>query len=1070
MGVQTAIATELLTVQQQFKANSDSSQHEEQTQDNISRADLSHVQSGTPIPGDLFAKLTSHGRKVLTRKNITTCEQVLAYKYTNLLAIPSTGIKTAQDIQRLQQRICYRYRLSMHVIGNKRLRSDPQKARDPFFYLHRLDCTQTDERKVTDPAEWSVLSRTLAEVFEIEQTLLCQPDTAAATDQLLVSSLPFLPRHIDILRGIAIFPDDPITVLFSVSLGYLLQANIDDALLFCILDYLAHASGYNDGTPLTISATVRDTPIFFDVPVSTISELRIAHPLQIESRETQTMPAQIMTWGEVAQLSERGIVRDYGFTTQTLKTIRHIWNLKLPALKQISQCSHELPIDSYCSFDQLIHDFINGVAMDEREWRILNARLGGVDGRKWTLDELGKIDGVSRERIRQIEHRRMRQLTSDQSINKLTRLWLALEEILSVKGGVCFARDVAVYLGEQWGWSSLPSAEAVASLVNLSSKFTVVGPSPLRLVSPGHPCVNCQQIRTTLLDAVGDTADGELSFEDAIRILHDFCTQRHCGISSGVPWFSNGFIHFIADAHEDIVANDTLPNAQDTWAIKYRKPKRSIVIEKILLDASRPMHLTEVCTAMNKDMPENMKFSVGNVYSFMNASPNLLFWGRGTYIHRNHVAIPVALLREIEIDIIDRLNGDIPFISVNGIFEQYAEKLTSLGVPNASALYSCLLESKHPALQYPRYPKVMQCGFDVNPISFPRLLESFILSHQRVVTWEELREYAVERLCMNELLLRMNYLSNIPNVLHVKRGKYIHLQYVGVEKDQLTPIIDHLTMLLGTFRHISVIKLYNEQREICRKLGITTPLLLFSLLHELYADQFDLSKYPSICLLGARASTKRSVNIVAEVRRYLLQKRTPCSVAELYEYFCESLGYEKTSIYRINFDFRVMRYNETMVVPLGVIEWTAEKQLALEAMAAKHLCDRQRAGIPFGLASIIYEDLCDQLPLLPEQIHWTSTLIRELLSRVGNYHIIGSQRNAFVIIPNENGIESLDDLLYHMLVTKYEGAANMKTFVTDMRNMGILERRLTSLMLGPESRVTIDGDVVRVSELHGKSR
>jgi hypothetical protein len=105
------------------------------------------------------------------------------------------------------------------------------------------------------------------------------------------------------------------------------------------------------------------------------------------------------------------------------------------------------------------------------------------------------------------------------------------------------------------------------------------------------------------------------------------------------------------------------------------------------------------------------------------------------------------------------------------------------------------------------------------------------------------------------------------------------------------------------------------------------------------------------------------------------------------------------------------------------------------------------------------------LPELPDQISWTATLFRELLSRSEKLRIIGSQRNAFVLIPNAKGIESLDDLLYYILDSGYDGAANIDQFISDMREAGILKKSLTSIMLGVDSRVVIDGNVIKLARL-----
>lgn len=57
--------------------------------------------------------------------------------------------------------------------------------------------------------------------------------------------------------------------------------------------------------------------------------------------------------------------------------------------------------------------------LTEREQRILKLRFGFVDGKIWTLEEVGKDFHVTRERIRQIEARALRRLRMRHEIKKL---------------------------------------------------------------------------------------------------------------------------------------------------------------------------------------------------------------------------------------------------------------------------------------------------------------------------------------------------------------------------------------------------------------------------------------------------------------------------------------------------------------------------------------------------------------------------------------------------------------------------------------------------------------------------
>ena len=69
----------------------------------------------------------------------------------------------------------------------------------------------------------------------------------------------------------------------------------------------------------------------------------------------------------------------------------------------------------------ILGDEINQILekLSERERHIIRLRFGFEDGRTWTLEEVGMLYGVTRERIRQIEVRALNKLKNEQRIKSL---------------------------------------------------------------------------------------------------------------------------------------------------------------------------------------------------------------------------------------------------------------------------------------------------------------------------------------------------------------------------------------------------------------------------------------------------------------------------------------------------------------------------------------------------------------------------------------------------------------------------------------------------------------------------
>ena len=246
-------------------------------------------------------------------------------------------------------------------------------------------------------------------------------------------------------------------------------------------------------------------------------------------------------------------------------------------------------------------------------------------------------------------------------------------------------------------------------------------------------------------------------------------------------------------------------------------------------------------------------------------------------------------------------------------------------------------------------------------------------------------------------------------------------------------------------------------------LGITGPIFLFSVLHVLYGDQFVMSAYPMIRNAGSDARPRGRWGVRADIQERIEQKGAPCSIQELAAHFVDKLGYSFQNVYGVRDGKNFLSYGTGAIVAVSLLDWTPNRMGVLASLADAYLAQRTSAGKPYGLLSDFVED-----PLLPEMpacAPWTPTLLGELLCREGTYRLIGLRRNAFVKIPNTQGIETLDDLLYLILNDKYGGAENIDRFVSHMRAAGVLAEHLTPLMLRTESKVVIKGNVVRLAEL-----
>jgi RNA polymerase primary sigma factor len=81
----------------------------------------------------------------------------------------------------------------------------------------------------------------------------------------------------------------------------------------------------------------------------------------------------------------------------------------------------DMPEQSFLVEQIMLSKELDGAlsALPEREQRILRLRFGFIDGKIWTLEEVGKEFHVTRERIRQIEAKALGRLRMSRETNKL---------------------------------------------------------------------------------------------------------------------------------------------------------------------------------------------------------------------------------------------------------------------------------------------------------------------------------------------------------------------------------------------------------------------------------------------------------------------------------------------------------------------------------------------------------------------------------------------------------------------------------------------------------------------------
>ena len=87
------------------------------------------------------------------------------------------------------------------------------------------------------------------------------------------------------------------------------------------------------------------------------------------------------------------------------------------AYKIVQEVNSKESIEKKILNDEFREALINARLTDKEKFVILN-RFGFIDGENHTLEEIGQMVGVTRERVRQIENKSIRKLRKDPKIKK----------------------------------------------------------------------------------------------------------------------------------------------------------------------------------------------------------------------------------------------------------------------------------------------------------------------------------------------------------------------------------------------------------------------------------------------------------------------------------------------------------------------------------------------------------------------------------------------------------------------------------------------------------------------------
>ncbi len=934
----------------------------------------------------------------------------------------------------------------------------------PFLLMMNSKMTfKTKIDNIDSPLSFSVLTKTIPDILNISEN--DKEKVWSSLESLELSQLDLPPKEWDRLFWYGIYCEDSLENILALSMGYICKLWNKESkfneIITAILNLMDHI--LDRDIAIQVNDIGDENNIFDDNQIEALNGLIIS-PTFIPRKIIGTLYDHwILKWQDITEFSERQIIKRFGFSVKTLNLIDCLWKL-YPLSREL--VSDILFFDNHIekdSFESLMQSWILHRKVNDIYAQIYMKRMGWHGNKAETLESIAQQHGVTRERIRQIENKLTAKLFHPKAVMDLLPLWIVIDSLLRSSNGIISVSELAELLQHHYKWEEKPTFSGLNNLIRFCPK-TIIKKNNCEkkegiILSKDFSCGDCQDIYDHLIEIL--TLSGGMSIASVTESLNVFC-KTEC--SKDYPpkfMFNKSFIDLLlmdSMLKKKLLKKEDVLYHIDTWKLQHGRI--SNVAETVLKQSGRAMHFAEVFSEMKKIRPGLLSINERNVYATLDRLPSVLLWDRGTFIHKKNAVFPYGLIRKVEKWVNVKLEQNIPFISIHGAFREFQNLCIHEGIPSEYALYSCLKVSGEQLFAFPHFPFIYLNRDEIERIPMPLIIEEFIKEAGGPVNMNEIREFAIEGINVKQFMLNQ-YIDRAPNIIRIKRGTYLHTDYLKIEEHKLSEIISYIGSILSKEDHVSVKKIFNDQKINCKLMGIHSPEALFSVLQLKASDRIHVQSYPQIRLTGGNDTERRG--ILKEVSLHISKKKAPCSIQELYEHYVEQLGYNEQTIYLATYGDEIYHYLRGCVIHKDTIDWTKGKQEQIESVAHDIYKQSVKAGSCYGLIDTLIES--DALPQLGNDVYWTQLLISDLLKCQNNFIVIGSRKNVFLPLPNEFGIQTFEDFLYEILKRDYNGAINLEILNEELADSGIIAKGVTKNMLDKSTKVTIVGHEIMLTEL-----
>ena len=710
--------------------------------------------------------------------------------------------------------------------------------------------------------------------------------------------------------------------------------------------------------------------------------------------------------------------------------------------------------------------WIESLARSKKQKEAFFLRKGMAGLQPMTLEVIAeRLGGLTRERVRQMEKAIEKKASTAHQQNRLSPLFEEALDIVKEKGGMVGLDELTKNLlcrgkdGDQFSFAT--------ELLSFFSTFQAWKETGLLLKKDGIVRTGDSLPLIHHLSSIIEEVASSMADERHTESLWSIDRDRLK--SSLLDHIAKSGFHPDLESVTEVLLDAVLKQRKDRirarkdriysielWRLRFGKVIQ--MLDTLLHQIGKPAHFTEIAKYVIK---WRSGFSDRNVHASLNRVSGALLWDRGTFVHKDNVVIPYSLIHDVERWILNVLADDVPFISIYGAYINFIGRCKRAGFPSEVALYTCLRQSSHQHLVFPKFPRVYLKARFSETIPTLVVFEDYLRDAGGQVTQQEVKEFGLDKLFLKDFQL-YQLSHQVSNVIRTADWGYIHLDNTDLCRASLDPLIDYTQQVISREEHCSVDKIYCDKQVTCRFSGIDSPVMLYSAFQYFADDLFSFDGYPRIARKNENDNVCRQT-IGKHILNYLSTLGKPCPYEFLEQRFVDQLGYKEQQVYSIVREAEVCLYHPGCVIHLRALNWDEAKQRDIEDVAGHFYRNAKRAGMYYGRISHLIES--PDLPKLPSGLHWSGTMLADLLKKEGRYLILGNAREAFVPRENGNDLQSFEALIGKLLEKEWGGAANLSAFEKSLLKAGLVKRRLTQSMLGTGGIVVIQNGEIILKEI-----